>query len=122
MLIKLLVSLLIVAASPALVTALPSVVPLTGHKQTQDAMVSLDYWNSTEQAFILEYMSNFLSESAHLPDPPTEEMQQALYNREGTQQLLDNARKVCQGQSSEWGESWDDFVTELNSFVELCAE
>ncbi|MDB9312684.1 hypothetical protein PN462_06195 [Spirulina sp. CS-785/01] len=112
-----------VAASPGVMLASsPMVTSLELRKQTPDAMVSLDYWTPAEQEFILEYMTNFISQSAHLPEPPTEEMQQALYNREETQTLLDNARKVCRGESSQWGNSWDNFVMELNSFSELCAE
>ena len=83
--------------------------------------VPLSYWSSTEQAFLREYIDRFHKECMGIELPDTEE-DKTVYGRDGSQDILDRARLICQNKTGGYGTNWDSFVRKLEAFTSLCRE
>jgi hypothetical protein len=87
-----------------------------------------------EAAFLREYTIAFFARDPELaPYAPTEaDLVGAFSDRNGFEEILNNAERVCQGQPPLWfdaafaelvfpDDTWTEFVQGLNTFAPLCA-
>ncbi|MGD1907592.1 MAG: hypothetical protein ACFB0C_16610 [Leptolyngbyaceae cyanobacterium] len=87
----------------------------------------------TEAAFLTEYTVAFFARNPDLAEfAPTEAaVQEAVGYRDGFEEILDNAYRLCQGRPPVWlypefteivfpNNTWTEFVQSLDSFAPLC--
>lgn len=86
-----------------------------------------------EAAFLAEYTVEFLASDPDLAEfvPTDAELQEAFRYRDGFEEVLDNAYRLCRGQTPVWlypefaelvfpGNTWTEFVQGLDTFSRLC--
>lgn len=83
-------------------------------------LVPIDYWNEAEQAFLIDYQQQFLSRCMGLPMMSVDDLRIGQYERDGYENLMERARRICGGGTGGYGTRWDHFVTSLSSFPSLC--
>lgn len=99
------------------------------------ALVTTSPTTAAEQIFLTEYTVAFYAQDSELAQyAPTEaQLQGAFDDRTGFEEILDNAYRVCQGQTPRWqfpeftelvfpGNTWTEFVQGLDGLAPLCLE
>lgn len=85
-------------------------------------MVPIDYWSDAEQNFLIEYQIQFLTHCMGLPRMSAADLRNGTYERDGYENLMERARRICNGNTGGYGTNWDGFVANLRTFPALCQD
>lgn len=85
--------------------------------------VRLSYWSPIEQDFIIDYNQRYVQDCLGFQIPGVELTEDgAMLSRDGYQNILDRADRICNNKTGGYGTNWDKFVRDLETFPALCSK